>query len=109
MSERMRVYRKNNIEKVRVGARRSHVFRKYGLTYEQYLKMLEDQFHKCYICKEEFTDTKLPHVDHCHTTEQIRKILCRNCNAALGLVGENHCILLSMVNYILEHKNDKAE
>lgn len=29
------------------------------------------------------------HLDHCHATGELRALLCRQCNIALGVLGEN--------------------
>jgi len=80
---------------------------KYGITYSDYLSMLEAQQNKCTICGDEFDSTSLgakaPCVDHCHVTGKVRSILCRNCNTALGHVKENVDILKSMIAYVEDH------
>lgn len=69
---------------------------KYGITNEQYAKMLEKQDNKCAICnqKESTLDgkTKLPKkmsIDHCHKTKKIRGLLCNNCNQGIGKFKHN--------------------
>lgn len=62
--------------------------RLYGLSYEDYLQLLERQAGVCAICKRPPTkvtrlDRRL-HVDHDHETGRVRGLLCRACNAALG-------------------------
>jgi hypothetical protein len=50
----------------------------------------------------EENNVKLPQkgIDHCHSTNKIRGVLCNNCNTALGLVGDNIGTLQSMVEYL---------
>lgn len=43
-------------------------------------------------------------VDHCHTTEKIRGLLCSNCNRALGMFRDNLSILKSAVKYLRKHE-----
>ena len=80
---------------------------KYGLTLEQFHQMIQDQKGLCYICNEELTlndmGAKCACVDHDHYTGKVRKILCRNCNTALGHVKENTDILYAMIRYLDEH------
>ncbi len=58
---------------------------KYNMTLEQWDAQLKKQKHCCKICKVDFkTQTKSPHVDHDHETNEIRGILCRYCNLLLG-------------------------
>lgn len=63
---------------------------KYGITTEQYEKMLAAQHQGCKICgisSEEHG--RFLSVDHCHTTGKIRGLLCHSCNTAIGLLKEN--------------------
>jgi len=50
---------------------------KYGVSPEQVSEMLIKQHNKCAICGDVFTGT--PHVDHDHTTQKIRGLLCYYC------------------------------
>lgn len=84
--------------------------RTYGIT-EQYVRsMYEDQDHRCYICfSEGFIIGKNGHsemlaVDHCHDTGQVRKLLCHNCNRALGLMQDNPDLLRLAADYIEAHR-----
>ena len=74
----------------------SHRFRSYGLTKEEYDEMLDDQGGTCAICRrEEWTrasitkKTRALAVDHCHVTGNVRGLLCRACNLALGYFEDN--------------------
>lgn len=57
----------------------------FGLTIEQWNVMFQEQEGKCAMC-----GTSEPrgrgsfHVDHCHKTNVIRKLLCNTCNVKLG-------------------------
>lgn len=68
---------------------RKHLLKKnYGLTVQQYDKMVEDQNGLCAICeKPETTSSKGTVlslcVDHCHETGEIRGLLCLRCNRSL--------------------------
>jgi DNA repair exonuclease SbcCD ATPase subunit len=69
-----------------IGARKSLLKKKYGLTQEQYDKIVETQKGKCPICKRDLAGAKTA-VDHCHKTNVVRGILCSKCNLAEGLLG----------------------
>ena len=76
----------------------------YGITQQDYDRMITEQNHQCAICGT--TDPGGRHnsnyfvVDHCHSTNKIRGVLCNNCNTALGLVGDNISTLQSMIEYL---------
>jgi hypothetical protein len=75
-------------------------FRRHGITKEIYDEMLVEQKSKCYICKQK--NDKL-HIDHNHSTGEVRKLLCKECNMALGLVKENLTTINNMIKYLEEH------
>jgi len=97
--KRVQDYRKNNVEKVKVSNRNTKLKRAYGITQEQFLEISNKQDHKCACC---YKETKLV-VDHCHTTQKIRELLCSNCNTALGLLNEDVEIIHNLSNYIRKH------
>lgn len=77
----------------------------YGLTLEDYRSMIEAQDGKCAICRKDFQPGKLtgPHVDHCHSTGEVRELLCRSCNSILGYADENPDTLVAAADYIRRH------
>lgn len=78
---------------------------RYGITLDQYNKILEDQNYKCKICKTEDTGSKLTSnlcVDHCHKTGKVRGILCNKCNSALGFFKDNKNIIKQALLYLGE-------
>ena len=99
-TEKQRVHR----DKVGYG---STLKSKYGLTLDDFHKMIALQDGLCYICKDKLDlqsmGAKCACVDHNHTTGKVRKILCRNCNTALGHAKENKTILKQMITYLEEH------
>lgn len=76
---------------------RTHNLRiKFGITEQDYNKIIQKQKGTCAICKHK--EKKIHHctnkiqnlcVDHNHKTNKIRGLLCNNCNACLGWY-ENH-------------------
>lgn len=66
-----------------------HRFYKYGLTPEAFSALLTRQNGECACCGTDEPLGKGWSVDHCHVSGKVRWILCNNCNAALGLIGEN--------------------
>lgn len=73
--------------------RRGETLQKYNMTIEQYKEMSEAQNGLCAICKDaartERGRYKKLVVDHCHQTNQVRKLLCNNCNSGLGFLFDN--------------------
>ncbi len=81
--------------------RGTYVLRKYGLTAEQYNAMLDSQNSKCPICGYKFGQKKGDvHVDHNHTTGQVRGLLCDKCNRGLGYFKDNSQVLLNAAAYL---------
>lgn len=68
-----------------VGVYRKHGWKKrYGITPEWYRDKLEEQGGTCAFCPATITSCgRLLGIDHCHTTEQIRGLLCDRCNNCL--------------------------
>ena len=70
---------------------------KYNLTLEQYESMLSLQNGKCAICKNPMLK---PNIDHCHKTNIIRGLLCRECNYMLGFADDNIVTLKNAIEYL---------
>ncbi|MEU8891971.1 endonuclease VII domain-containing protein [Streptomyces sp. NPDC048442] len=79
-----------------VEGRASHLKRSYGLTLAQRDEMVASQAGVCTIC------LKAPavHVDHCHETGRVRGVLCFNCNAAIGQLGDDPDSLRRAIAYL---------
>ena len=81
--------------------------RKYGITYEDYLELLQRQDYSCKICHSKDAGGKGRfHVDHCHTDGHVRGLLCAMCNLMLGKVKDDISILLSAVKYLQENSKE---
>lgn len=78
-------WRKKNKDKIKIQRRNALLKHRYGITLDDYNKLLEKQNNCCALCKrhkDEFTRSM--HVDHDHNTGKIRGILCGHCNSKLG-------------------------
>lgn len=82
----------------------------YGITIDDYNKMLEDQKGVCAICgqPESRIDKRVDRVsnlavDHCHNTGKVRGLLCHACNAMLGQSGDSVERLELGANYLRFH------
>lgn len=86
---------------------RSMNTRKYNITTSEYQQMLEEQQFSCKICgKSQGDNGKALAIDHCHTSNKIRELLCSTCNKALGLFKDDPYILIKGAEYLLKHKQD---
>ena len=63
--------------------------------------MLKKQNNKCKICNVKFSKSTAC-VDHCHTTNKVRGLLCRLCNIGLGHFKDNTEILTNAITYLEE-------
>ena len=80
---------------------------RYGITKDDYDRMLELQNGKCAICngvetaKHHLTkEVRGMAVDHCHTSGQIRGLLCTNCNKLIGHAKDSKEVLQSAIAYL---------
>lgn len=77
---------------------------RYGITLDDYNRMLMEQQNKCVLCSIEFESIpgrlSKPVIDHNHSTGKVRALICHPCNVSLGLVKENPETLLKMVEYL---------
>lgn len=51
---------------------------------------------RCGICSKDFDNDKV--LDHCHSTGKYRGALCRQCNAALGKLGDDISLVIQRLN-----------
>jgi len=73
----------------------------YGLTLEQFSRLLEAQDNACGMCHTPFEDGQLIHVDHDHNGcpqknrscgQCVRGLLCHGCNIALGHIERRYAM-----------------
>ena len=102
---KVRKWQANNKERDSLTKFKAHLKRTYNLSYEEYSRMFAEQEGKCAICHN-YSDRRLD-VDHNHTTNQIRQLLCSNCNTTIGLVDENIVILENIISYLKQHKTSE--
>lgn len=97
-----RKYRKDNPEKAKASAHAAHLKKTYQIDINQYNDMLIKQNNGCAICGAKTKTHKCSKltVDHCHTTNIIRGLLCHNCNAGLGNFSDNIGLLEKAIGYL---------
>jgi len=85
----------------------------YGITREDYFKILEAQGGVCAICLisfDEFVSKKRKYkrkyfdIDHCHATKVVRGVLCHSCNMAIGLLKDSSDNLGRAIDYLRPHQ-----
>lgn len=81
----------------------AHLRKTYGISYDQYLAMLKYQGGRCFICRRRALKKRLA-VDHDHTTNQVRGLLCvdneRGCNMLLGNIRDDIDTAKRIVSYL---------
>lgn len=82
-------------------ARHRDRLRKYGLTPERYLDLVEEQDGRCAICRR--VSKRELSIDHCHRTGPVRGLLCTSCNIGLGLFGDDPERLRAALAYLDFH------
>ena len=89
---------------------RSKALYRYGLSYDDYQIILEEQGNVCAACgnlesvrRRNGTLFSLA-VDHNHTTKAIRGLLCQACNQSLGLLRESPDSILGLYRYLLNNR-----
>lgn len=97
-------WQKDNPEAVKQIKRRVKLKEKYGLSINEYNKLLEKQGGGCAICGQVSGRRNLD-VDHSHTTGKVRGVLCENCNKALGLYRDSVELLEKAIKYLKENSN----
>lgn len=82
----------------------------FGITLKQYEELEVNQKGVCAICGNPETvvdnrtkQTRNLAVDHCHTTNKVRGLLCMGCNQGIGNFRENPEFLANAISYLLKH------
>ncbi len=79
--------------------------KKYSLSDSDWHDLLNHQESKCAICRKLPTAKingriKRLAIDHCHETGKVRGLLCHECNAGLGMFGDNWMLLDNAIEYL---------
>ena len=99
-------WERNNRHKDIELTRDKEASRKKGLNLEQYYALRDLQDNKCAICNGIETRKNRAGIvarlciDHCHSTNRIRGLLCCECNSALGKFKDNIELLESAIRYL---------
>lgn len=98
VKQKRKVKTKNDYNK----NRNKHLMRCYGIGIEEYTEIEKSQGGCCAICgaKPEDCPRGVLYVDHDHKTDEVRGLLCSNCNTLIGMSFENKNILFSAMSYL---------
>ena len=79
-----------------------HIMETYGISSEEYWLIYEAQGGVCYICRRARGIKKKLSVDHCHSTGQVRGLLCTMCNKyILGHLRDDVEAAQRVIDYLL--------
>jgi hypothetical protein len=90
----------------------AHFQRSYGITLEEYNRMLAEQGGGCGICgarKGGKYEGERLHVDHDHATGRARGLLCGKCNRGIGQLDDDIERVLAAVRYLQRVREPKKE
>lgn len=94
-------------------SRANTLLKTYGITVEQYDRMLVSQAGVCAICHKPESMGRLGVtrnlcVDHDHITGKVRGLLCASCNFAIGKLGDDPETIRSAAEYLIAAAEDEA-
>jgi hypothetical protein len=76
---------------------------RYGITKQEFDKILTTQENKCGVCRQSNKGKRDWHVDHDHKTKAVRGVLCNPCNLILGLAKDSPVVLRRAADYLDYH------
>lgn len=88
--------------------RERRMIRKHGIDEAAYQYILMCQEYVCAICKGD-NDGKRFYVDHCHTLDIVRGLLCHGCNTTIGHAKDSIAILKEAIKYLERNYHDAAK
>lgn len=84
--------------------RNYNLLAKYGISLDHFNNLLKQQENRCAVCGgEAMGKANQFHVDHNHSTGNIRGLLCHFCNIALGMVRDDITHLEKLINYLKQN------
>lgn len=96
------------------GSRDRKLRLRYNISSDKVTEMYKLQKGRCSICNSrgdvhELGFTKYPtfHIDHCHSTDKVRGLLCSECNMGLGKFRDDVERLKRAIKYLKKHRRKK--
>jgi hypothetical protein len=80
--------------------------RRYNLSVEHFEVLRKAQNGACAICGRPLETRAETCVDHCHSTQEVRGLLCRSCNLGIGYLNDDPRLIAQALHYI---KNARHE
>jgi len=102
--EAVKRWRAKNPETAKQRSRDKEYRRKYGITLAEYDELLKAQLGVCAICEMSCDTGNNLAVDHCHVTNKVRGLLCKNCNTAIGLLRDDAERIMKAAEYVTFHQ-----
>lgn len=85
---------------VRKAQYKSQNLKKYGVSLDEFGKMLIAQNGVCKICRQKCSTGRDLAVDHDHESGRVRGLLCSSCNNGLGRFQDNALLLRAAADYL---------
>lgn len=76
-----------------------HLKQMYGISLDEYNRLLEIQNGVCAICFKS-ANARMLAVDHCHKSKKVRGLLCEKCNRGIGMFHDNPQTIISAAKYL---------
>lgn len=89
-------YRANGGEQIAANMR----LYRYGLKPDEVQSMYDSQNGQCKLCDKKLPSLRKAHIDHCHTTGEVRGMLCPSCNLMLGCIETNQVDISKIAQYL---------
>jgi Recombination endonuclease VII len=81
---------------------------RYGITLDDYDRMLAEQGDRCAICGTTKPGSRGEwRVDHYALTGRVRGLLCDACNLGIGLLRHDPEILMAAARYLIKHRQEE--
>lgn len=105
--EKQKIYRAKLTEDERRSIDLRHFF---GIDAKRWNEMFTEQNGKCAVCEIHQSEMgRRFHVDHNHTTGEVRGLLCSNCNTGIGKLQESERIFSRAMNYLRKYRSGSAD
>lgn len=119
--DKRKLWKINNKDKVKIVQDRYNLknkdkikerrlIRDYNINNEQYDNLLSKQNNSCAICSTHQSKLRRSlSVDHNHKTNQVRGLLCDNCNLVLGHAFDSVTLLDKAIKYLQKYTTKNGE